>query len=172
MHTGGGNEQMEKINIIAELEDLCKASDTVSRGSSFRPFRYYKNVQGRNIPVFFVGVPGLTVAVAMSLLLIITVYLITLPFNVFVWTAYLFLAAIVIRFAMKVDKAKQIRYMVSCLCRQSLMMLEKANEELHQKEKLAGQAKYLLERAHKWVDEPSIHKQIEELKDYKSVVFE
>ncbi|QAR33755.1 hypothetical protein EP073_10165 [Geovibrio thiophilus] len=163
---------MEKINIVAGLEDLCKASDTVSRGSSFRPFKYYKNVQGRNIPVFFVGVPGLTVAVVMSFLLIITVYLITLPFNIFIWVAYLFLSAVIIRFAMKVDKAKQIRYMVSCLCSQSLRMLEKANEEHHQREKLAGQAKYLLERAHKWVDEPAIHQQIEELKSYKSVVFE
>ncbi|MCD8493706.1 MAG: hypothetical protein LRY51_18445 [Geovibrio sp.] len=163
---------MEKINIVAELENLCKASDTVSKGSSFRPFKYYKSVQGRNVPVFFVGVPGLTVAIVMSILLVITVYLVTLPFNVFIWAAHLFLAAVIIRFALKVDKAKQIRYMVSCLCRQSIVMLEKANDDTNQREKLAGQAKYLLERAHKWVDEPAIHKQIEELKPYKSVVFE
>ncbi|MGE4497125.1 MAG: hypothetical protein AB7E48_04535 [Deferribacterales bacterium] len=163
---------MEKINIVSELENLCKASDTVSKGSSFRPFKYYKSVQGRNVPVFFVGVPGLTVAIVMSILLVITVYLVTLPFNVFIWAAHLFLAAVIIRFALKVDKAKQIRYMVSCLCRQSIVMLEKANEDAKQREKLAGQAKYLLERAHKWVDEPAIHKQIEELKPYKSVVFE
>lgn len=163
---------MKKITIISELENLCKASDIESRGSSFRPFKYHKYVQGRNVPVFFVGVPGLTVAVAMSLLLVITVYLVTLPFSFFIWTIYLLLAAIVIRFAMKVDKAKQIRYMVSCLCKQSLVMLDKANDNADKHEHFAGQAKYLLESAGKWVDEPAIRKQLDELTYIKSVVIE
>lgn len=162
---------MEKINITPDFERHCKLADTESRGSSFRPFRYHKNVGGKNIPVFFVGVPGFTVAVVMTILLMITVYMVTLPFNVFIWAAYLFVAAMVIKFALKVDKVRQIRYMTSCLCKQALVLLENANKEEKNRVKYAGQAKYLLERVHKWVDEPAVTEQLKELQGVETIVF-
>lgn len=166
------NERMEKIKITPEFEHHCKIADTESRGSSFRPFRYNKSVNGKNIPVFFIGVPGFTVAVCMTVLLMITVYMVTLPFNMFLWGAYLFVAAMVIKFALKVDKVRQIRYMTSCLSKQAFVLLEKANEQEKNREKYAGQAKYLLERVIKWVDEPAITSQLNELKSIETVVYE
>jgi hypothetical protein len=160
----------EKIKIIEELATLSKSHDTEDRGSSYRPFKYYKHIQGKDIPVFFVGVPGVTVAIVMTLLIVTTIYMITLPFSVVLWLLYLL---VILRLAMKIDKAKQIRFMVATLCSMAVRMLEKANEsEEHVRLRLAGQAKTLLEKAHSWVDEPLILTQLAELESFEALPFD
>ncbi|WP_022849686.1 hypothetical protein [Limisalsivibrio acetivorans] len=160
------------IKIIESLETLCEKNvKQQNKGSSFRPFKYYKSDGEDNVPVFFVGVPGLTVAMVMTALIMSTVYMITLPFNIFLWIGYLLVASFVIRFAMKIDKSKQIRFMCQSLSCHALRLIKKAKEIDDEEEALryAGQAKALLKRADEWLDDPCIGEQLAQLEPFEEV---
>lgn len=158
----------ENSIVVSELEELCEFyRKKYNKGGSFKPLKYYKHEDGRNEPVFFVGVPGLTVAVVVTLLVCCTVYLVTLPPNMWVWIVYLLASAVAVRFAMKADKVKQIRFMALSLSMHALTHLKKYDEESDKSKKqdYLRNAKSLLERADGWVQEPAISRQLELIED-------
>lgn len=134
---------------------------------SFRSLKMVRNQNGVREPVFYIGVPGLMVALALTFVTIATVYVLYLPFHWYVWAPYVLLIFFMFRIALKLDKARQIRYMVYHLLEMGVKSLENAEESADpsDKQKHVGLALGWLERADKWVEEPHLKAQIELLRN-------
>lgn len=155
------------MEISAEFRDLYSSYKKKYKNQmSFRSLRMVKNSAGVKEPVFYVGVPGVMVAFAMVFIAILTVYILYLPFMWFVWVPYVVFVFFTFRIAMKLDKARQIRYMVYYLFEMSIKHMEKDTEEKDPDKKQTHRKLALewLERAEKWVDEPELKTQIEILR--------
>jgi len=153
--------------ILEEFKTLCKFyTKKYKKQGSFRSLKMMKNANGEMEPVFYVGVPGMMVALTITLVTIATVYLLYLPFMWYVWVPYVILLVFIFRIALKLDKVRQIRYMVFYMLDMSLKMMERADEQTDDTEKKLFQQKALnwLEKADKWVDEPTIKNQMEQLR--------
>jgi hypothetical protein len=149
-----------KIEILEELREFSKiALKEHKRGGSFRPFKYYRYEDGKNIPTYFIGSPGITVAIVTTLVVVATFYLITLKFNIWIWLLYLILTSFFVRLAMKIDKAKQIRSLAYSICNKAVVFLDEYNKSGDKN--YLNNAKELLERAKEWVEEPAFDRQIE-----------
>lgn len=156
------------MQITEEFRSLFKTYEKKYRKNmSFSSLRLVKNSEGEKEPVFFVGVPGLMVALCITFTIIVTVYLLYLPFMWYVWTVFAVALIFLFRIAMKLDKAKQIRFMVYHLMELGIRQMEKASgEESSSKQKEHTQkALTWLEKADKWVDEPHLKSQIELLRN-------
>lgn len=151
-----------KVEILEDLIKYSKiAEKEYKKGGSFRPFKYYKYEDGRNIPTYFIGSPGMTVAVVTTLVVAITFYLVSLKLSVWVWLLYLFLTSFFIRLAMKIDKAKQIRGLAYSICNKAVIFLEEYNKDKQSNIEYLINAKKMLEKAYEWVAEPAFEKQID-----------
>ncbi|UOD34541.1 hypothetical protein DSN97_10355 [Deferribacteraceae bacterium V6Fe1] len=151
-----------KIEILEELRQFSKIAEKEhKRGGSFRPFKYYKYEDGKNIPTYFIGSPGISVAIVTTLVVVATFYLVSLRFNIWIWLLYLLLTSFFIRLAMKIDKAKQIRSLAYSICNKAVTFLEEYNKDGKNNESYLKSAKELLEKACEWVDEPAFKRQIE-----------
>jgi uncharacterized protein YacL len=133
---------------------------------SFKSARMVKNSKGEMEPVFYIGVPGLMVAITLAFVMIATVYLLTIPFNWMVWVPYIIGLIFLFRISMKLDKAKQIRHMVYYLLDNGLKTMEQMQESKNEEDKDEYRKKALdwLEKAEKWVDEAALKAQIDTLK--------
>ncbi len=154
-----------KIEIIEELRNMCiEYEKKQNRGSSFRPFRYHKYKNGENLPVFFVGSPGISVAIFATILIVVSMYIISLPFKWWIWLLYVLLSGFFLKLTLKMDKAKQLRTLSLALSLNAIKLIDIINNEEKTKEEkinLLNKAKDFLENALKWVDEPSIEKQLQ-----------
>jgi hypothetical protein len=149
-----------KIEILQELKSLGKLGEKeYKKGGSFRPFKYYKYENGKNIPTYFVGSPGLYVAIVTTLVVVATFYLITIKFNIWIWLMYVIITAFLVRLAVKMDKARQIRSLVYAISSKAVAMLEEYNKS--QNIDYLKNAKELLYTANNWVEEPVFMKQID-----------
>lgn len=152
--------------ILDEFKKLCDFyRKKYKNQSAFRSLKMVKNEQGEKEPVFYIGVPGMMVALTFSFVIIATVYILYLPFMWYVWVPYVIFLVFLFRISMKYDKARQIRFMVYYLLESSLKMLETAENEEDENKKRESVAKALkwLEKADKWVDEPALTAQINAL---------
>jgi hypothetical protein len=154
-----------KIEIVKELESMClEYEKKQNRGSSFKPFRYHKYKNGEHSPVFFVGSPGISVAIFATILIVVSMYIISLPFKWWIWLLYILLSGFFLKLTLKMDKAKQLRTLALALSFNAIKIIELVNKEEKNKEetiKLLEKAKEFLENALKWVEEPSMEKQLE-----------
>jgi hypothetical protein len=149
-----------EIEILDKLRELGRLGEKeYKKGSSFRPFKYYKYEDGKNIPTYFVGSPGLYVAIVTTLVVVATFYLITIKFNIWIWLLYVIFTAFFVRIAVKMDKARQIRSLVYAISNKVVIILEEYNKN-HNLDYLKN-AKELLHTANNWVEEPVFAKQIE-----------
>lgn len=158
---------VSKVQVVEELEALCDFYEKkYGKGGAFNPYKYYKKKQNSNEPVYFVGVPGFSVAVVMTLMIVSTVFFISKPYPWWSWIFYLVFWAYAVRFGLKVDKAKQVRYMALSLSKHAINSIKKSHqvEDESEAQKLLKQAKEFLEKAYSWVDEPPIKKQLELIK--------
>jgi hypothetical protein len=157
-----------KIEIVNELKELClEFEKKQNRGSSFRPFRYNKYKDGANSPVFFIGSPGIAVAIYATFLIAITFYLFTLPFIWWAWLIYVLFGAFFMKLAFKLDKIKQIKTFALALSLNAIKILEIINSEDKSEEEVKSlllKAEEFLTEAHKWLDEPNIEKQLNIIK--------
>jgi len=135
----------------------------------FRSVRMVKNSQGGTEPVFYIGVPGLMIALTISAISIFTVFLLYLPFKWYIWVPYVIFVIFAYRIAMKLDKVRQIRYMVYYLLETCVKLVNKSeeSEEAEEKKHLIEKAVNSLEKADYYVDEPQIKNQIEILKNIR-----
>jgi hypothetical protein len=135
--------------------------------ATFRSMKLMRNANGVQEPVFYVGVPGLMVAIVITLVTLATVYLLYLPFMWYVWTPYIIAVFFLFRVAMKYDKARQIRFMVYYMLNLAVSQMELAEkkDDGAEKKQHADAALDWLEKADKWVDEPAIRLQIDTIKN-------
>lgn len=149
-----------ELKILEEIVKLSKLADKEhSRSGSFRPFRYYKYDKGKNTPTFFIGSPGIYVAISTTIIVMLTITLISLKFNVWLWIIYFVVSAFLTRLAMKMDKAKQIRSLSYAITKQALGFMNEYNKT--KKMEMLNNAKDLLKKAQEWVKEDVFEKQIE-----------
>ncbi|KAA0257971.1 hypothetical protein FHQ18_06150 [Deferribacter autotrophicus] len=160
---------MEKVEIVKELEELAlKIEKRYNRGGSFSPFRYYKYEDGKNVPVYFIGAPGLAVAFSATLVAALLFILITLPFKLYYWIPFVIFVAFIMRLAVKIDKARQIRSFCANIVLRAIKSIKKYNEEGN-KEYLKSAVEFLRE-ANKWVNDKNIETQLSNIdKVLKSV---
>ncbi|MGA1846489.1 hypothetical protein [Deferribacter abyssi] len=157
---------MKKVEIVDELEELSvKIEKKYYRGGSFSPFRYYKYKDGRNVPVYFIGTPGLAVAFSATLVTALLFVLITLPFSLYYWIPFVIFVAFIMRLSVKIDKARQIRGFCANIVLRALKYIKAYNEK-GDKEYLDS-ALSLLKEANKYVDDKNIEIQLSHI--YKVV---
>lgn len=144
------------------LHDLYKKN--YGSQKSFRSMRHKHQEEGR-MPVFYIGVPGIGVAVSMTFVMVLTVALLYTPFKWYVWLPYLIAVFFIFRFAMKYDKVRQIRFMASSLLTMGMTLIEQGNaaEDHEDKRDKYNNAKDILEKASEWVEEPALAQEIAEL---------
>jgi len=152
---------MEKVVIADGFEQMHEIYK--KRYSNQRLFRSVKFKDGKE-PVFYIGVPGLYIALAMSLVTIVTVYLLYQPFKWYIWAPYLVAVFFLFRISVKMDKVRQVRFMLWTLFSAARTSIENANEAAGEDRKShLSKAKELLEKARQWADEPAISEQIAEI---------
>lgn len=129
----------------------------------FKSMKLTTNSSGETEPVFYVGVPGLMVALSFAVVVVATVYLLSIPFKWYIWLPYVIATIFGFRIALKLDKVKQIRYMIYYLLDNSKKLLEKADSEKdkEKKEEMIEKAAEWLEKAQEWVYEPAVEAQLE-----------
>lgn len=157
--------KMQNVRISEEFRQLYELyKKRFENQKAFKSMRHKKGADASGEPVFYVGVPGLGVAVAISLVMLSTVYLLYIPFKWYVWVPYIIAVFFIFKIAMKYDKARQIRYMVWSLFSMSMALIERAEdaEDLEHKKQSYEKAKNLLHKAHGWVDEPALAAQLAE----------
>lgn len=157
---------MQDVHIKEEFKKLHDSyKKNYGSQRSFRSMRHKKASDGSTVPVFYVGVPGLAVAVSMTFITVLTVAILSTPFKWYVWVPYLIAVFFIFRFAIKYDKVRQIRFMTYSLVAMSMSLMEQAMElEDHEaKREKYDKAKEFLEKASEWVEEPAIAQEIAEL---------
>lgn len=155
--------------VIQEFREFCKKNSKKNyRGGSFRPFKYYKHKDGANEPVYFIGGPGLSVAIFTTLIVALAFVLLSASFGFWYWLLFFILIIPGLRIAMKIDKANQIRSMVASLGEHAINLIEESeNFETKEEEiKMLEKSKYFLHEALKWVHEPMFEKQLNNLEIY------
>jgi len=153
-----------RMKILDEFRELSKYySKKYKKQAAFRSLRMVTNESGTKEPVFYIGVPGLMVALTITFVTVVTIYLLYLPFKWYVWIPYIISLFFMFRVALKLDKVRQIRHMVSYMLESSIKVLEKAQstEDSSEKEQFVRKAEEWLEKADKWVDEPELKAQLE-----------
>ncbi len=152
---------MEKVYITESFEqmhDIYKKKYGNQR--LFRSMRY----KNGNEPVFYIGVPGLFIAIAISLITIITVYLLYQSAKWYIWVPYIIFVFFLFRISIKMDKVRQVRFMLWSLLDMAKQRIEKANESFSEERHAnLSKAKEFLEKAHQHVDEVAIPEQIAEI---------
>ncbi|MGA1863393.1 hypothetical protein OWM07_10980 [Deferribacter thermophilus] len=157
---------MKELEIVKGLEEYySKINKKYNKGSSLNPFTYYKYVDGKNVPVFFIGTPGLAVAICATLVAGLLFYLIQFPFKLYIWIPFGVFVAFIMRLAVKIDKARQIRNFVSHLVLRGITLIK----EFRDKKDLdiLKEAKRMFKEASKWIDDPKIYKQIEIMEKFE-----
>lgn len=155
------------MQILNEFKETHKFYEKKYKNTTaFRSQKFRKNEKGETEPVFYVGVPGLMVALTFAAVIIATVYLLYLPFMWSVWVPYVIGIMFLFRIALKIDKVKQVRFMVYYLIDSGMKQLVKADDA--EDSELQGvcveRAIEWLEKAQSWVDEPGVKAQLELLK--------
>lgn len=152
------------LKILDEIICFSKLAEKEhSRGGSFRPFKYYRYIEGKNIPTFFIGSPGVYVAISTTIIVVLTVVLISLKFNVWWWLIYFLVSGFMTRLAMKMDKAKQIRGLSYAVTKQALDFMNEYNKTGNTR--MLENALELLKKAQEWVDERVFENQIKIIND-------
>ena len=131
----------------------------------FKSMRMVRNSNGELEPVFYIGVPGLMVAIAFAVVILATIYIVSLPFKWYVWVPYALVVIFGFRIALKLDKVKQVRHMVSHQLDMSLKFLEEAEKEKDSeaRQSYLNKAEEWLKKTSEWVEEPAIEAQIEQI---------
>lgn len=152
--------------VIEEFKEFCLKYDKKNnRGGSFRPFKYYKFGDKGNEPVYFIGGPGLSVAIFTTLTVALAFVLLSVSFSFWYWLLFFVFVIPGMRIAMKVDKANQIRSMVASLGRHAINLIEKSDnsETKYEELQMLEKSKYFLQEALKWVNEPIFEEQLNNL---------
>lgn len=155
------------IIIVPELKDAClEYEKNQHRGSSFRPYKYNKHKEGVDSPVFFIGSPGVSVAIYATAMIAVTFYLFSLPFMWWLWLLYGVLGAFFLKVSFKLDKVKQIRGYTLALSLSAIRLIEILNKEEKSNieiDDLLNKSKDFLLEALKWVEDSLISHQLEVL---------
>jgi len=117
---------------------------------------------GNNRYTFFIGSPGLATAISITFLLFLALYISTSINNIYIWFIYLFFCIIVLPFSLKVDRINQIRLLSMKLVCEAYVLLKKSNPS----EIDIQNAKDLLIKSSKFVDEPAVVRQIQIIDTY------
>lgn len=155
--------------ILEEFREFCQKNNKKNyRGGSFRPFKYYKYNEGANEPVYFIGGPGLSVAVFTTLIVSFAFVLLVSAPNFWYWLLFFIFAVLGLRVAMKVDKANQIRNMVASLGAHAINLIEQSekSETVDEEMNMLKKSRHFLQEALKWVDEPMFERQLNKLENF------
>lgn len=153
-----GNNSILHDDFVRHVERLKIAY----KGSSINPFKFHKHVEGKQIPVYFIGAPGLYTAIIATLLAITYMLAFTLKSSWYIWLLIIVFSAFMLRISFKIDKARQIRMFSSDMVvrgYESLKLFSETGEEKYLKD-----ATFFLEESSKWVDEPIVGIQLEKIR--------
>lgn len=117
-----------KIEITDEFRTLVENIKVNYKGSSLNPFKFHKDVNGTQIPVYFIGTPGLYVAIVATIISVVLMVLFRYQVSLWVWLITLILAAIFLRVALKIDKARQIRFFCHDMLIRAYNLMNRYNE--------------------------------------------
>lgn len=132
----------------------------------FKSMKMTRKAGGELEPVFYIGVPGLMVAMSFAVVILATVYIVSLPFKWYIWVPYAIAVIFGFRIALKLDKVKQVRYMVAHQLDMALKLLEKADAEKDSDKRVGylSKAEEWLKKTSEWVHEPALEDQISEIR--------
>jgi hypothetical protein len=151
------------MEIDGELEKLTiYFNKKIKKQRFFKSARTIKDKSGNNRYTFFIGSPGLVTAIAITILLFLALYISTSINNIYIWFIYLFFCIIVLPFSLKVDRINQIRLLSMKLVCEAYVLLKKSNPS----EIDIQNAKDLLIKSSKFVDEPAVVRQIQIIDTY------
>ncbi|MCA1927649.1 MAG: hypothetical protein LDL13_01920 [Calditerrivibrio sp.] len=138
---------------------LAKKLNVSYKGSSINPLKFYKNVDGKNIPVYFIGTPGLFVAITATILAVLFMVFFNISVSFWIWIIFITIAAIFLRISSKIDKARQIRMLSNDMILKSYESL--LNYEKNFDKKFLEDAKFFLGEALKWIEDKTIEAQFQ-----------
>lgn len=141
-------------------DDFVKLAEKLNvsyKGSSINPLKLYKDVDGKRIPVYFIGTPGLFVAITATILSVLFMLLFSISVPFWIWIIVLIIAAIFLRISSKIDKARQIRMFGNDMILKSYESL--LNYERDFDKKFLEDAKFFLGEALKWIEDKTIEAQ-------------
>jgi uncharacterized protein YacL len=118
-------------NSLEITDDFRKLAENINvnyKGSSFNPFKFHKNQNGVQVPVYFIGAPGLFTAIIATFISVLFMIMFKLNISFWVWLIVLLISAFLLRIGMKIDKARQIRYFCNDLLIRSYNFMTKYNE--------------------------------------------
>lgn len=151
------------MEIDGELEKLTNYfNKRIKKQSFFKSARILKDKSGNNRYTFFIGSPGLATAISITFLLFLALYISTSINNIYIWFIYLFFCIIVLPFSLKVDRINQIRLLSMKLVCEAVKLLKKTNPSVID----IQNAKDLLIKSSKFVDEPAVQRQIKIIDKY------
>ncbi|ADR19465.1 hypothetical protein Calni_1557 [Calditerrivibrio nitroreducens DSM 19672] len=122
-----------RLEITEDFKKLVEKLDVNYKGSSFNPFKFHKDVNGTQVPVYFIGTPGLFVAIMATVISVLLMGMVKLNASFWVWFVVLIVSAILLRVALKIDKARQIRFFANDLLIRSYRLMNRYNEALDDK---------------------------------------
>ncbi|MCX8083342.1 MAG: hypothetical protein N3C60_00250 [Calditerrivibrio sp.] len=121
-----GNESI----MMDEFKNRVENLKVNYRGSSFNPFKFHRNVNGKQIPVYFIGAPGLYVAIVATIVSIVMMIMFRFNAGLGYWAFMLIFSAFLLRISLKIDKARQIRFFCNDILLKSYSLIKKYEETL------------------------------------------
>jgi hypothetical protein len=151
------------VEIDRELEELTVYfNKKLNKQRFFKSARIIRDKFGNQRYTFFIGSPGVFTAITITFLLFLAVYISTLSNKIYPWIIYLLLFAILLPFALKVDSANQIRLTFMKLICEAVELLKKPSCSITDIEN----AKKLFIKSLEFINEPSVERQLNIIKEY------
>ncbi|MGB9731644.1 MULTISPECIES: hypothetical protein [Calditerrivibrio] len=150
---------VNRLEITEDFQKLVESLDVKYKGSSFNPFKFHKDVNGTQVPVYFIGTPGLFVAIMATIISVILMGMVKLNASFWVWVVVLIVSAILLRVALKIDKARQIRFFSNDLLIRSYRLMKRYNEEVLD-DRVLIDIKNHLEEFSKYINDNVVDKQM------------
>jgi hypothetical protein len=150
---------VNRLEITEDFQKLVESLDVKYKGSSFNPFKFHKDVNGTQVPVYFIGTPGLFVAIMATIISVILMGMVKLNASFWVWVVVLIVSAILLRVALKIDKARQIRFFSNDLLIRSYRLMKWYNEEVLD-DRVLIDIKNHLEEFSKYINDNVVDKQM------------
>lgn len=146
-----------KIEITDDFRNLVENLRVNYKGSSFNPFKFHKDVNGTQVPVYFIGTPGLYVAIVATIISVLLMVLFRYQVSFWVWIVALIFAAFFLRVALKIDKARQIRFFCHDMLIRAYNLMNRYNES--NDVSVLGEIKKYFEEAVKYLQDEVVERQ-------------
>ncbi len=146
-----------KIEITDDFRNLVENLKVNYKGSSFNPFKFHKDVNGTQVPVYFIGTPGLYVAIVATIISVLLMVLFRYQVSFWVWIVALIFAAFFLRVALKIDKARQIRFFCHDMLIRAYNLMNRYNES--NDVSVLGEIKRYFEETVKYLQDEVVERQ-------------